>query len=266
MVEASGSRRSAATEALAMQFGLTPVEAASQHRRARAANSTSDLDAAMDAIRLPTEGGPPHRACRVVTPSSRRSKASAFRPSRRSEPRAQPTRVEPGAEDRARKLRTRIEEALHVAAEHRREEEILIATAAIEERLRRGHIDDAAQRLADLAERHGSSAPVAELREQLAEARALAHQSGAQTGAAAETVDDSNADRGQPASMVWQSMVDEEARDGRSRWIAIAVVVAIVLAGLGGGRGDRRARLESRFRPTLRSVGQRDRSARRRRG
>ena len=139
---------------------------------------------------------------------------------------------EPGAEDRARKLRTRIEEALDVAAEHRREEEILIATAAIEERLRRGNIDDAAQRLADLAERHGSSAPVAELRERLAEARALAHQAGVQTGAAVGTVDDPNADRGQPASTIFQSMIDEEARGGRSRWIAIAVVVAIVIAGL----------------------------------
>ncbi len=226
-----------ATEALAMQFGLdAPVEELRRSiAEARAVQlDFHDLDAAIDAIRLPTEGGTQHAARTDVGSSVVAQIEEHLRSGRLDEASLALSRLEsePGAEDRARKLRTRIEEALDVAAEHRREEEILIATAAIEDRLRRGNIDDAAQRLADLAERHGSSAPVAELRERLAEARALAHQDGVQTGAAAETVDDSNADRGQPASTVWQSMIDEEARGGRSRWIAIAVVVAIVLAGL----------------------------------
>ena len=230
---------SAATEALAMQFGLdAPVdELRSAIAAARAVQlDFNDLDSAIDSIRLPIEG--------VAAPAPRADASGGTLVAQieehlRSDRLAEASSAldtlesEPGMEDRAHKMRTRIEEALEVAGEHRREEEILIATAAIEELLRRGNVDDAAHRLAELAERHGSSAPVAELRERLAEARALARQGVAQSLAATETIDGPTSDRGDLASPVWPSTVEEESRGGSARWIAIAVVVAlIVLAGL----------------------------------
>ncbi|HEX2466132.1 MAG TPA: TonB family protein [Thermoanaerobaculia bacterium] len=229
---------SAATEALAMQFGLdAPVEELRRSiSEARAVQlDFHDLDAAIEAIRLPTEGGrePAGRTDAggsVVAQIEEHLRSGRLDEAERALARLE---SEPDSEDRARKLRTRIAEALEVAAEHRREEEILIATAAIEERLRRGNIDDAAQRLTELEERHGSSAPVAELRERLAEARALVHRGGGQAGAVADPDGGGPiADHSEPASPVWQSMIEEESRGGRSRWIAIAVVVAIVLGGL----------------------------------
>ena len=149
-------------------------------RRAPSSSTSTTSTAAIDSIRLPIEGvAAADRRAPTPARHPRRAdrRAPALRPSRPKRAARSTTRV--GARH-ARIARTSCARASRrrskSPAEHRREEEILIATAAIEELLRRGSIDDAAQHLAELAERHGSSAPVAELRERLAEARALARQ------------------------------------------------------------------------------------------
>jgi TonB family protein len=169
-----------AVEALSMQYG---VEAPVDELRARIAVARAndegfeELDAAIDAIRQPA-------SVRAATPPARLDAVGTLaaeiedhlRSGRLEEASGRLDKLEsmPGSEERLHKLRTRIEEARHVADEHRREEEILIATAAIEERIRRGSIEDAASRLEALATSHGSSAPIAELRQRLQEARDLA--------------------------------------------------------------------------------------------
>jgi TonB family protein len=175
---------STAVEALAMQYG---GEAPVEDLRASIADARGlefdELDAAFDAIRRP-EGGDvapaPPAAPRDAAGQLVAEIEDHLRAGRLDRAGSGLDQLESmhGAEDRAHKLRNRIEEARQVAEEHRRDEEILIATAAIEERIRRGAIEEAAERLTALAARHGSSAPVAELRARLQEARDLLESEG----------------------------------------------------------------------------------------
>src|SRR5688572_10967636 len=223
---------SSATDALVMQFGLdAPVDDLRQRiAEARASHlDFDDLDAAFDKIRVgdgrtaPAPRNEPGGA--IAAEIEEHLRSGRLDQANRALARLE---AEPAAIERAAKLRTRVEEALHVAAEHRREEEILIATAAIEDRIRRGNIDDAAAQPADLARRHGESAPVAELNQRLAEARALS----GQTIVAAGEADREAGETLAPAvgsAPIFQSMIGEEP-SGRGRLIAIVVAVVIALA------------------------------------
>ena len=108
---------SAATEALAMQFGPdAPVE--ELRRRIGEARAVQldlhDLDAAIDAIRLPTEGGPQPTARADAGNNVVAQIEEHLRSGRLDQASRALTQLEsePGSEERARKLRTRIEEAL----------------------------------------------------------------------------------------------------------------------------------------------------------
>ena len=243
-----------AVEALALQYGAeAPVE--ELHTRISQARAASldftELDAAIDAIRQPAG----HVAAKSASPAVPLDAAGALaaeieehlRFGRIEEASATLDRLaaERTDEDRLHKLRNRIDEARVLAAEHRRDEEILIATAAIEERLRRGHVDEAAERLADLAARHGSSAPVDELGEQLRAARGLVAARGAVQGspgvdgAAGMTTTERTAellggDGGLAGATDDPTMEMDAARARASRrWMGIAAAFALVVAGAG---------------------------------
>ncbi|HVR29565.1 MAG TPA: TonB family protein [Thermoanaerobaculia bacterium] len=244
-----------AVEALALQYGR---EAPVEDLRLRIAQARSDgpeldeLDAAIDAIRRPT--------ARVATASQPDPSLDAagtlaaeiethLRLGRVEEAGRGLVRLEsmPGAEDRIPKLRARIEEASHLAADHRREEEILIATAAIEDRIRRGSIDDAAERLAALAARHGSNAPVDELGARLEEAReraaSIGRASPAAPGVAAPaagvdggarlTAELLDAERGRAGAEVTAEIDDAPAAGGQARWLGVAAAILVIVGGVG---------------------------------
>jgi TonB family protein len=243
MIEAERLEEAAtATQALVLQYGHeAPVEELNG-RIAKARGGDLDfaeLDAAIQAIRQPTvavarSAGPAARLDEVGTLTAEIE--DHLRSGRLDEASGRLGKLEgmPGSEERLRKLRARIEEAHHVAEDHRREEEILIATAAIEERIRRGAIDDAAERLAALDARHGSSAPIAELRQQIEEARSEA---AIETGAVRSAVGERTGELLGLDDDLGSTTVDLSAYEapapGRGRWLAVAVAVVLVAGGGG---------------------------------